>query len=60
MSYKQAFIKDLLWESDFNGYEYGYDNIPCIGFYSSQSLKVNVLIDYEDGRIIEIWSSEVE
>ena len=60
MSYKQVFIDDLLWESDFRGEEYGYDDIPSIGFYSSESLKLNVLINYDDGKILEAWSSEEE
>ena len=60
MSYKQVIIDDLLWESDFRGEAYGYDDIEAIGFYSSESLKLNVLINYDDGKVLEAWSSEEE
>jgi hypothetical protein len=47
---------DLLWQSDWNGYEVGHDDINVIGFYS---LKVNpdisFYIDVEKERIVEAF-----
>ena len=42
----------LLWNSDWNGDEVGYDNIPVVGLYSVKGM------DTENGQILEIFCSK--
>lgn len=53
--------KDLLWQSDWNGYEVGYDNVPVVGLYQLRNSEVYFYIDMQTNKILEAWGeSEFE
>lgn len=49
-----ATIENLHWQSDWNGYEVGYPEIPVVGLYTSDALGADFYIDTETMRVIEI------
>lgn len=48
-------IASLHWQSDWDGYEVGYDDILIVGFYSSPDGEVDYYIDVETGKVIDIF-----
>ena len=48
--------RKLHWQSDWNGYEVGYDERGVIGFYSYG--KINMFINMETYEVLEIWLEE--
>ena len=45
----------LHWQSDWNGYEVGHDNVEVIGLYSDpNNEKVDYYINVDTHRIVEI------
>lgn len=53
-------LQDFRWQSDWNGYEVGFDDLPVVGLYSMNNYPIDVYIDSETGRIIEAWCNEFE
>lgn len=52
---------DLIWSSDWNGDEVGYDEIPVVGLYSLKSNPdIYVYIDSSNLTILEAWDSSDE
>lgn len=47
-------FKNLIWQSDFNGDEVGFDNVNVIGFYLDYSLNVLYGIDMETMEILMV------
>lgn len=45
----------LHWESDWNGYEVGHNDVCHVGLYRIPNFPIWVYIDTEKGRIIETW-----
>lgn len=43
----------LHWQSDWNGFEIGYDSIDVVGLYCHGEL--NMYIDMETNRVLEMW-----
>lgn len=55
-----AFISNIHWSSDWNGYEVGYDYVDVVGLYSSEKLGVDMYINAENGEVLEIMAWEDE
>ena len=53
-------LVDFRWQSDWNGYEVGYDDIDVVGLYSMKKYPIDVYMDYETGNILEAWSFNEE
>lgn len=51
-------ISDLHWQSDWNGYEVGYDDIDVVGLYTSTKLGIDVYLNAENGEILEVFTEE--
>jgi hypothetical protein len=51
-------FQELLWSSDWNGDEVGYDHLPVVGLYTWKDKGIDMYIDMETMRILEIWSTE--
>lgn len=49
-----AIISNLHWQSDFNGEDYGYDDINVIGVYTAHKLNADLLIDMDTLEVLEI------
>lgn len=51
--------EDLLWESDWNGDEVGYDDIPVVGLYRFKHVEGEryCYIDMENTKILEVWGN---
>ena len=49
------FNKDLLWESDWNGYEVGYEDIEVVGLYKLKDTEIYFYIDMENNKMLEAW-----
>jgi len=47
------FNKDLLWSSDWNGDEVGYDNVGIVGLYRLRDTDIYFYIDMEENKILE-------
>ncbi|AYP68330.1 hypothetical protein PQE75_gp149 [Bacillus phage vB_BcoS-136] len=47
--------KDLLWESDWDGEDVGYEDIHVVGLYRLANTNVYVYIDMENMKILEAW-----
>lgn len=50
---------DLLWNSDFNGDEVGYDDVNVAGCYSLRNTGITMYLDVETGDILELWNDDV-
>ncbi|ELK4158079.1 hypothetical protein Q6858_000676 [Staphylococcus pseudintermedius] len=46
----------LMWHSDWNGDEVGYDDVDVVGYYSYHDL--NLYIDANTLNILEAWFDE--
>jgi len=53
----EAVITGLHWQSDWNGYEVGYPEIPVVGLYTSHKLGLDLYINTETGEVLEAWES---
>lgn len=51
---------ELGWSSDWNGDEVGYDDIDVVGLYHFLRTDIDVYLDTETGRILEMWRVEEE
>jgi hypothetical protein len=49
------FNKDLLWESDWNGYEVGFPDVQVVGLYNLRNTDVYFYIDMDNYTILEAW-----
>ena len=50
---------DLVWQADWDGAEVGYDDIPVVSLYVfKMNPKINLCIDAEDNRILEVFHDE--
>lgn len=47
--------KDLLWESDWNGYEVGHDDVEVVGLYRLAGTEVYFYIDMSTSKILDAW-----
>lgn len=52
-------LEGLRWESDWNGYEVGYPEVPVVGQYTKEMEDgegaVGMYIDTANGVILELW-----
>lgn len=51
-------LENLIWQSDWNGYEVGYDDIDVVGLYAQEQENEDIFyfyIDMEKMRILEFW-----
>jgi hypothetical protein len=60
MSVVLEYNKDLLWESDWNGYEVGYPSSNVVGLYRLANSSVYFYIDVINNKILEAWEGEEE
>lgn len=49
-------LKNLIWQSDCNGYELGYDDVAVVGIYMSED--VMYYVDTETMKILEVIYGE--
>ena len=54
----QAYIDNLHWQSDWNGYEVGFPEYNVVGLYSSPILGCDFYVDAETGRVLEVMKVE--
>lgn len=47
--------KDLLWSSDWNGYEVGFDDVDVVGLYRLSGTSVHFYIDMTTNKILHAW-----
>lgn len=47
------FHNDLLWLSDWNGYEVGHFDVAVVGLYQIADTNLYVYIDYEKNKILD-------
>lgn len=55
-------LEDLMWSSDWNGYEVGFPEIEAIGLYSQDSDdgRYSFYIDIENGKVVDFWKDDNE
>lgn len=46
---------DLLWQSDWDGQEVGFDDINIVGLYTLKETTINFYIDMESNKILTSW-----
>ena len=54
-------LDNLVWQSDWNGDEVGFDDVAIVGLYSqerSDEKTYNFYIDMETMRILDFWVDE--
>jgi hypothetical protein len=44
---------NFIWESDYNGYEVGYDDIDVVGLYRLKNTSLYIYINYENNNILK-------
>ncbi len=49
------FNDDLLWQSDWDGCEIGYDRVSIVGLYNLKDTDIYFYIDMETNKILEGW-----
>lgn len=47
--------KELIWQSNWDGHELGYDEVEVIGLYTLKDTTLNFYIDMENNMIITSW-----
>lgn len=47
--------QDLRWESDWNGYEVGHDDVGVIGLWRWRDTGVYMYLDAETMEIVSVW-----
>jgi len=59
-------FSNLKWESDYNGYEVGFPDVPVVGMYSTvqelnpgERQELNLYINTENGQILEWWLESI-
>lgn len=50
----EAIIRNLRWQSDWNGYEVGFDDVLVVGLYTSDELACDFYINIETLEILEV------
>ena len=56
----QAFVNDLHWWSDWNGYEVGFPECNVVGLYHSEKLDCDFYIDVETNEILQVFKDSEE
>lgn len=54
-------LEDLIWQSDWNGDEVGFDDVEVVGLYSNQrsdGKEYYYYIDMEKMIILDFWVAE--
>lgn len=46
------------WQSDWNGDEVGFPDVPVVGLYSLKNQPIDYYVDTETGVILDAWSTE--
>lgn len=54
------FNAELIWQSDWNGEELGYDDILVVGLYHIRDTNTYVYLNTETGDILESWEMDDE
>jgi hypothetical protein len=50
------FNEDLIWQSDWNGYEVGYEDVEVVGLYGLKHSDVHFYIDMDTLKILEAFA----
>jgi hypothetical protein len=50
--------KELMWQSDWNGFEVGFDEIEVVGLYQLKDTELYFYIDYVKSKIVDAWIGE--
>ena len=55
-------LEDLMWSSDWNGYEVGFPEIEAIGLYRQEREDgyYSFYIDVFKGEIVDFWKDDNE
>jgi hypothetical protein len=48
----------LGWQSDWNGYEVGYDDVNVVGLYQMLFTNVYLYIDMDTNTVLEYWEEQ--
>lgn len=48
-------FEKLIWQSDFNGYEMGYDEVNVVGVYMHPNFDIIFEIDMETMEILNVF-----
>lgn len=53
-------LTDLIWSSDWNGYEVGYPDSEVVGLYSQErdDGRYYFYIDIETNKVLDFWKEE--
>lgn len=53
-------LTDLIWSSDWNGYEVGYPESEVVGLYSQErdDGSYSFYIDTETDKVLDFWKDE--
>lgn len=52
-----AYVSDH-WQSDWNGEEVGFPDVPVVGLYSIPEQPIQYYVDTENGVVLEAWYVE--
>jgi hypothetical protein len=50
------FNEDLLWQSDWDGYEVGFEDVLIVGLYQLANTEIYIYIDMENMKILDMWT----
>lgn len=50
--------KDLIWQSDWNGYEVGYPNSDIVSLYQINNTEMYIYVDPSSGKILDGWKED--
>lgn len=56
----RAFVNDLHWLGDWNGYEVGFPEINIVELYHSEKLDCDFCIDKETNEILHVYKDSEE
>ncbi len=51
-------FENLVWQSDWNGEECGYDDIDVVGLYNLKYTNIYLYINVENGLVLEYLTEE--
>ena len=53
-------LTDLVWSSDWNGYEVGYPEVEVVGLYLQERDEgcYNFYLDMETYKVLDFWKDE--
>ena len=58
----QTLLTNLRWESDWNGEDVGFDDVPVVGLYTQErdDGDYSFYIDMETNDLLDFWKDDLE